>query len=100
MGDRRRGRMRPYRDAAELRLEPGEAREAARDADRAAAVGAERERRHAGRDGGRGAGARSARRLARVPRITRDAVERIVADRLAAELARRGLADQDRAGRV
>src|SRR5690348_1531451 len=75
----------------------GEAGEAARDADRPAAVGAECERRDAGGDRGRGAGARAARGLCRIPRIARDAGERAIADRLAAELAGGGLADQDRA---
>ena len=48
----------------------------------------------AGDRGGR-AGARAARRLAEIPRIAGDAGERAVADRLAAELAGGGLADQD-----
>ena len=46
-------------------------------AHRAAAVGAERERRDAGGDRGRGAGARSARRLVQIPRIAGDAGERL-----------------------
>ena len=52
-------------------------------------------RRDAGRDRRRRAGARAARRLVQIPRIAGDAGERAVADRLAAELAGGGLADQD-----
>ena len=58
-------------DGAESRLERIDAAEASRTDSRAACVGAERSREHAGRDGRRGAARRPAWRSARVERIAR-----------------------------
>ena len=54
------------------RLDRGDAGEGRRDAHRAAAVGAERERRHAQRDGRRAAARRAAGRARGVPRVAGD----------------------------
>ena len=87
----------PGGDAAERRLQPGLAAEAGRDADRAAAVRAQRERHHAGAERRGAATARAARRRRRVPGIAGDAVQGRVGHALPAELGRRRLAREDRA---
>ena len=93
MSERRRGARRIDRDTRELRLDAEQAAERARDAHGPTAVGSQRKRRDPGRDAGRGAAARPARSLGEVPGVGRDPGQRAVADRLAAELAGRGLAD-------
>ena len=79
-------------------LSPTMPQHAAGSADRAAAVGAERERPLAGGDRRGGATRRAARGAREVPRIARGAEERAVGQRLVAELRRGRLADQDGAG--
>jgi hypothetical protein len=81
-----------------MSFDAGKSGETAWNADRAAAVSAERKRCNARGDGRRRAGARPARRLAEIPGIARYSGERAIADRLAAEFAGRGLADQNGAG--
>ena len=97
MGERGRGRRRVDGDASELRLHANEAGERGGNADRAAAVGADADRRDARGDACRGTGARSARGLRQVPRIEGASGERRIAHCLAAVLAGRRLADDDRA---
>ncbi len=93
VGERRRGGHRMHGNASELRLDADEAGERRGNADRASAIRAERNRRHPRRDACRRATARSTRRLAWIPGVAGDAGQRRIADGLAAELARRRLAD-------
>ena len=85
---------RVQRDPAVRRLEREDAAERRRDAHRAAAVGAQRERRHPERHGGRAPAARAAGGPRGVPRVAGDPGERRVRDALPAQLRRRGLADE------
>jgi hypothetical protein len=81
----------------ECGLQPEYAAERGRNADRAAAIGADMEGAHAeGRGDGR-TSARAAGRLALVPGIARHMPERIVGDALPAALGCRGFADEYRA---
>src|SRR6185312_2489191 len=80
--------------AAEARLEPGQAAKRAGDADRAAAIRAERQRTDAGGERGGGAGARPAGRVGKAPGFAGDAGERTVAQRLPAEFRHGRLAEQ------
>ena len=100
MRERRRRGGGPYRHATEIRFEAEGSGEGRGNADRAAPVSAESERRDPGRDGCGAAGARASRRQREVERIAGDAGQRRIADRLAAKLACRRLADQDRARRA
>ncbi len=90
---------RVHRHPPEGRLEADEPAEAGRNADRAGAVGAERQRPQAGRDGGGSAARRSAGRASEVPGIARLAEERIVGRAAPGELRQIGPAHEDRAGR-
>ena len=96
MGDRAEGRKRPGRHASETGFDPEGTGETRRDADRTAAIGAERQRTEARGECGRGAAGRPARRLVQVPWIARDTGKRRIRRPLPAEFRRRGLADQDR----
>ena len=96
MRDGAERRDRPRRHAPERRLQAEQAGEGARNPDRSAAVGADRQRTHAGGDRRGAAARRSARRLRRVPRVARDAGQRAVGHALPAELRRRVLAEQHR----
>ena len=84
-------------DAAVRALHPEQAGVAGRDADRAAAVAAGRERDEAARDRGRAPRRRSADGASVAPRVVGDAVELRDADVEAAELARGREPDGDRA---
>src|SRR5262249_37315374 len=85
MGDIAKGRGWVDRYGAEGRFNAGDAAERGRDADRAAGIGADRERTNAGRQR-RGAAATAAAGTAlEVPRVAADAGERRVGDRLPAE---------------
>ena len=88
------------RDAPVGRLEAGESREGARLADRAAGVGAGRDRRDARGDRGRGAARGAARHHRRVPRVLHRAVEARLVRRAHRELVHVGLAEQHHAGGV
>ncbi len=81
-------------------LDPVEPAVGRGDADGPTAVAAERERRHAGRHGDGGTGARTAGRQVGVPRVARRGAHRVVPDRAVPELGNRGLPQQDRAGRT
>ena len=96
---RAEGEQAVARDAAVGRLEADDAAERARLADRAAGVGAERDRRQAGRHRDRGAAARPARDAIQRPRIARHAERRVLGRRAHRELVAVGLAEDDRAGR-
>ena len=98
VGHRAERRQRPGRHSPEGRLQPDDAAEGGRDADRPAAVRAEVERPHAESRRDRRAAARAAGGAARVPRVARDLAQRVVGHRLPAELGRGGLAEQHRAG--
>src|SRR5262245_58627173 len=76
-------------------LESVDAAEGRGDADGAAPVGADGQRRKAGRDRRAGAAARSAGRQIRIPWIARDPEERIVGHALVTELGRVRLAEED-----
>ena len=91
---------RAIRDAPERGLQAVHAAERGRNADRAAAVGSERQRADPARHRRGGAAARAAGRQGRVPRIARDAEERVLGERLVAELRGVGLAKEHRAGRL
>ena len=67
-----------HRHPAEGRLQADEPAKAGGNTDRAGPVGAERQRRQPGRDRGRAAAGRSARRARQIPGIARLAEERIV----------------------
>ena len=90
--------QRRHRDAVALRLEAEQAAAAGGDADRAAAVGAERAADQAGGDRGRRAAARAARRAVEVPRVAGRAERRRLGERRDLELGDVGLADDHRAG--
>ena len=99
--ERRGERQQPVaRDAAVGRLQPDDAAQRRRLADRSAGVGAERERRHAGGDGHRRSAARSAGNAIGRPRIPRRAERRVLGRRSHRELVAVGLADDDGAGRL
>ena len=94
MGDIAEGARRIGRHTAIGRLDPDNAGESRRDADRAAAVGADMQRAHAERRRRRRAAARSARRLRQIPGIAGDARARAVGHALPAEFRRRRFAQQ------
>src|SRR6185312_1350917 len=71
-----------------------------RNPDATARVGADVERPKPGGGGGGRAGGGAAGRIARVPRVARDPMQRAVAWGLPAELGRGGLADDHRARRL
>ncbi len=96
---RAEGEQAVARDAAVGRLEADDAAQRRRLADRAAGVGAERDRREAGRDRDRRAAARSARDAIERPRVARHAERRVLGRRAHRELVAVGLAEDDRAGR-
>ena len=85
------------RDAAARRLQAEEAAARSGDPDRAAAVGAVRERDEAGREGGRRTSARPAGREVRVPRVAGRAVELGLRERDGPELRRVRLAEDHEA---
>ena len=87
------------RDAAVGRLEPDDAAERRRLADRAAGVGAERERRHAAPPPRPPIRRSSRRGCGRGPRVARRAERAVLGRRAHRELVAVGLADDDRAGR-
>ncbi len=99
-GRRGRHRLDPVGDAVATGLEPDQAVARGRDADRSAAVGGVRDRRHARRD----RGARTARGAAgcvvRVPRVAGDAEPLRLGHGDGAELGRRRLAHEHEAGRA
>ena len=97
MRQRAERRQRIGGDAPEARLQSISVREAGRDADGAAAIGAQRQRAETRGERGGGTAGRSARRLGLVPRIARDAGERRIRAALPAIFRRGGFADQDRA---
>ena len=99
-GHRGERARRPLRHAAVGRLQPDQPAPRRGDADRAAGVGADMQRPEPRRAGRARAGGRAAGGVVRVPRVAGDAVQRAVAGRLPAELGRRGLADDHRAGRL
>ncbi len=82
-------------DQPERRLVTHHSAERRRDANRAAAVGAEGKRHHAGRDRDRGAATGSAGRPVQVPRVPGQAVHEVVGVAAVAELRVVGLADDD-----
>ena len=82
------------------RLEADQPAQRRRNADRAAAVRAETDGPESGGHRGRRAAARAARCALEIPRVARGAEERIVGERLVAELRGVGLAEDDRAGRA
>ena len=86
------------RHTAEAPLEAEVPAERCRDAHRAGAVAADAQRREPRGDRRCCPAGGPAARLARIPRVTGDAGHRRVGLALAAELGRRGLADEDRAG--
>ena len=88
------------RDASVGRLQPDEAAERGRLADRSAGVGSERGRHQAGGDRDRRSAARPARRARRIPRVARRAEGRVLGRRAHRELVAVGLADDDGAGRA
>ena len=94
------GKRRMLRDAAPRRLEAVDPAEGRGDPQRAAAVGAERDRTEPARHGRRGAAARSARCHLEVPWVSGDAEQRVVGHGLVAELRRVGLAQEHRARRA
>ena len=96
MGDIAEDRWRIDRHAAEGRLQADDAAKRGRNADRAAGIGADRERTDAGRHGGGAAAAAAAGGAFDVPRVAGDPAERRVGDRLPAEFGRRGLAEEHR----
>jgi hypothetical protein len=87
----------PARDAPAAGLQAHEAAARGRDADRAAAVAAVRERHHAGRHRGRGAAGGAPRRALGVPRIAGRPEAPRLGDRQDPELGQVGLADDDEA---
>ena len=87
---------RPGRDAAGGRLVADDAAPRRRDPDRAAAVGAHRERAQSGGQRGRRAAAAPAGAALEIPRVPRDARERAVRDELVAELRGGGLPEDHR----
>ena len=93
-----RGKPVGARHPPDGRLQPEEAGVRGGPPDRAAAVGAERQRRHAARDRRDGAAARSAGRQRRVPGVARRAEERVVGVALQGQLGDIGLAEDDGAG--
>ena len=95
---RREGQQAVARHAAVGRLEPDDAAERRRLADRPAGVGAERERHLRRADGGRRAAARSARRARQRPGIAHRPERRVLVRRAHRELVAVGLADDHRAG--
>ena len=86
------------RDRAEARLEPDQPVARRRDANAAARVGAERDRRDAAGHRHRAARGRSARDPRWIPRVHRRAVMRVDPGGLDAELVHVGLGEDDRAG--
>ncbi len=86
------------RDDAVGRLEADDAAERGRLADRAAGVGAERERREPRRDRRGRATARAARHARRVPRVARRTVGRVLGRRAHRELVHVELAERHEAG--
>ena len=86
--------------AAVGRLQPDDAAERCGLANRPAGVGAERQRHHACRHGGRRSAARPARRAILRPGIARRAECRVLRRGAHRELVAVGLADDDRAGGV
>jgi len=108
VGDRRRqrtvgGEIHPRRrpvagDEAVRRLQPGEAAERGRDADRPATVARRGDRHVAGGQGGGGAAAGAAGRPLRRPRVPRHAIDEVRGEALEAELGDVGLTDDDRPG--
>ena len=97
MRQRAERRQRISGDAPEARLQSIGVGETRRDADGAAAIGAQRQRAETRGERGGGTAGRSARRLGLVPRIARDAGERRIRAALPAIFRRGGFADQDRA---
>ena len=89
-----------HRHSPERRLQPDQAAEAGRDADRAAAVAARRQRDDAAGDRRRRTAGRAARRAVELPRVARHAVQHGAGDVDAAELGRRGLAGEHGAAEV
>src|SRR6185312_4233293 len=87
-------RRREQRHAALRRLQPEQAGEGARDADRARAVGADREAAHADRFGRHAAARRAARGAAELPRIVGGAEQPRIGDALPAIFRRGRLAEQ------
>ncbi len=88
------GLKRPGRDTTKSGLEPDDAAEAGRHADRPAAVGADVESTHAERRRHGRPAARPAGGTPRVPRVARNLAQRVVGHGLPAELGRRGLAEK------
>ena len=97
---RAEGEQAVARDAAVGRLEADDAAQRGRLADRAAGVGAERDRRQAGRHRDRRAAARAAGDAVERPRVAGDAERRVLGRRAHRELVAVGLAEDDRAGRL
>src|SRR5262245_57417218 len=98
MGNRTEGTRRIGGDAAEARLVTDDASERGGDAYRAASIGPEvKDPRADGRRYGRPSG-RTARRLAAVPRIARDAVLAIVGYGFPTEFRSNGKAEDNRSG--
>jgi len=89
-----------HRHAAERRLQADEPREARRDADRARAVGPERERRQTRRDCRGAASRRPSGRPREVPRIAGLAEQRVVGRAAPGELGQVRPADEDGARRA
>ena len=87
------------RQPAEGRLQPEQAAEGGRHADRAVGVGAERGGDHAGRDRGARAAGRAARHAAGVVRVERGAVVDVLAGEVIGVFAHVQAAEQHRAGR-
>ena len=88
------------RDRAVGRLHADDAAQRGGLADRAAGVGAERQRRHRGRDGSRGAAARAARHALAIPGVARRPVGRVLGRRAHRELVHVRLAELDHALRL
>ena len=86
------------RDAAVGRLDPDGAGQRAGLADRAAGVGADRQRRQPGRDGGGGPAAGAAGRPVGVPGVAGRAVRRVLGGRAHRELVEVGLAEDRHVG--
>ena len=87
-------------DAAVGRLQPGDAAQAGRLANRAAGVGADRQRRHRRRDAGRGAAAGAAGNARQVPGIARLLEGRVLGRAAHGELVHVRVADQHGVGRL
>ena len=98
MGERSGIRHRIDGHHAAGRLQAEDAAEAPRDANRAAAIRPDRQRRQAGRHRGGRAAAGAARRFGRIPGIPADPGERRVGGALPPEFRRRRLAHHDPAG--